>query len=93
MAVTRGETILPDDLPLEIRLAAGAAQEALPIGASENLPMTGASCGCSLEADRLLAALNRNRWKRAEAAKELGLSRSTLWRRMRELHLIEAGGA
>ncbi len=95
VAVTRGETILPDDLPLEIRVAAGAAREAVSANAresrpAERLPVASLPCACNLEAERLLAALQRHRWKRAEAAKELGLSRSTLWRRMRELHLIEA---
>jgi len=36
---------------------------------------------------RLLSALKKHHWKRAEAARELGLSRSTLWRRIRELKL------
>jgi len=31
------------------------------------------------------AALARNRWNRAEACRELGISRSTLWRKMRRL--------
>jgi len=31
------------------------------------------------------AALTRHRWNRAEASRELGISRSTLWRRMRKL--------
>lgn len=92
VAVTRGETILPDDLPLEIRIAAGAARDASSANARENLPATNAACGCNIESERLLEALNRHRWKRAEAAKELGLSRSTLWRRMRELRLMDADG-
>ncbi|MFP5226848.1 MAG: helix-turn-helix domain-containing protein, partial [Acidobacteriota bacterium] len=39
------------------------------------------------EQERLRAALDSHHWKKAETAKALGLSRSTLWRRMRELKL------
>ncbi len=34
------------------------------------------------ERERIAAALERNRWNREETARELGLSRVTLWRRM-----------
>jgi DNA-binding NtrC family response regulator len=34
------------------------------------------------EKQRIIAALDRNRWNREKAARELGLSRVTLWRRM-----------
>ena len=34
------------------------------------------------EKERILAALDRNRWNREKAARELGWSRVTLWRRM-----------
>jgi DNA-binding NtrC family response regulator len=34
------------------------------------------------ERDRIMAALQRNQWSREKAARELGLSRVTLWRRM-----------
>lgn len=42
------------------------------------------------EYERVLAALERNRWRRDAAAAELGVSRSTLWRTMRELGLSAA---
>jgi len=38
---------------------------------------------------QILAALERHRWRRSAAAAELGISRSTLWRMMRELGLAE----
>jgi DNA-binding NtrC family response regulator len=91
VAVARRETILPEDLPQEIRLSTPGVppppkqatvtdpepQQAAP---ATLLPLTP-------EAEHLLAALEKHHWRRAEAAKALGLSRSTLWRRMRELHL------
>ena len=40
-----------------------------------------------LEAVRLRSVLDAHHWKRNEAAQALGISRATLWRRMRELHL------
>jgi len=39
------------------------------------------------ERERILSALRLARGRRAEAAEALGLSRTTLWRRMRELGL------
>jgi transcriptional regulator of acetoin/glycerol metabolism len=36
----------------------------------------------------LQSALEQHRWNRAETAKALGVSRSTLWRRMREHGLV-----
>jgi len=39
------------------------------------------------ERERILAALERNRWNRARVAAELGISRVSLWRRMRELEI------
>jgi len=37
------------------------------------------------ERDRILEALARTTWNRSEAAKLLGMNRSTLWRKMRKL--------
>ena len=45
--------------------------------------------GSAGEADRLRSALDRHRWKREAAARELGISRVTLWRRMRRCGLDE----
>ncbi len=39
------------------------------------------------ERARIVAALERNRWNRERAARELGLSRVTLWRRMSRFEL------
>lgn len=90
VVVARRETILPEDLPLEIREpshpAAWNAAGATPY--SNCVPCsTSTTLAENPTAERLLAVLEKHRWKRLDAARELGMSRSTLWRRMRELHL------
>ena len=40
------------------------------------------------EADRIRLALEAHRWRREEAARALGISRATLWRKMREHALL-----
>ncbi len=90
VVVARRETILPEDLPQELRHAP-AATAALPAEPAElHTPAHAAPAQMHTlnpEAVRLLDALERYHWKRSQAAKALGLSRSTLWRRMRELDL------
>jgi len=94
VAVAKMETILPEDLPEEIAQAAHAVHGTYP------LPLPSACLSPSLthepfqlppnetDVKHLLAALEANHWRRAATAKALGLSRSTLWRRMRELNLV-----
>lgn len=91
VVVARGETILPDDLPQEILHPCSGSSfcaEALmtPPTASDSPGLIQPDKPDD-EVTRLLAALEKHHWKRAEAAKELGLSRSTLWRKIRELKL------
>jgi len=40
-----------------------------------------------------LAALEAHRWKRADAANSLGISRNTLWRRLRRYGLTTSENA
>jgi transcriptional regulator of acetoin/glycerol metabolism len=40
----------------------------------------------------LRRALEEHRWERAKAAQALGISRATLWRRMKAAGLIEPRG-
>jgi transcriptional regulator of acetoin/glycerol metabolism len=71
---TRGSIIQPDDLPPELLGFAPAADADEP---------------CTDEAARILAALKRTRGNRTRAATLLGISRATLYRRLRELGLDE----
>ncbi len=91
VAVARRETILPEDLPQEIRLTPISVAMVSPAVASANATSAQFDAVAALppdqEARHMLAVLERHHWKRAEAAKALGISRSTLWRKMRELHL------
>jgi len=88
VVVAKGETILPEDLPVEIR-------ELYIPAAERNSRLENQTSGLSVsiartalaDRERLLAVLNQCQWKRAKAAKSLGMSRSTLWRRMRELQI------
>ncbi len=88
VAVAKMETILPEDLPEEIRHSYRNAHAMDP-----DEPLSLAQLPLSLpppatELEHLLTALEAHRWKKAETAKALGLSRSTLWRRMREFRLV-----
>jgi DNA-binding NtrC family response regulator len=91
VAVARMETILPEDLPDEIRHssqnsdASGGIHSEASGASPDQAPL---SDGSRIEAAALKAALERHHWRREDTARALGLSRSTLWRRMRELHML-----
>ncbi len=98
--VARWDTIRPEDLPRELAAPAG---DPLPAGGGSTLSIAGQGRACVPEFDRwagarrgedpaaareeILAALESQRWRVAETARQLGVSRTTLWRRMRELRL------
>jgi transcriptional regulator of acetoin/glycerol metabolism len=91
VAVSGRETVLPEDLPQEI-LHASAAAAPFAEEPSEHVadthPVHSPAQSLNLEETRLLSVLEKHHWRRGEAARELGLSRSTLWRKMREFHLV-----
>jgi len=77
VAICQRQTVQLEDLPPEI---ADASLEARPS------PEPEADLGTD-EAARVRAALDAHRWHHARAAAELGISRTTLWRKMRSLGL------
>ncbi len=96
--VARGQTLQPEDLPGEV-LAGDAGEDAAraavagpgpgpavarPNGARTVVAPRRRSPG---DRDAILRALEGHAWNRVETANELGMSRSTLWRRMRALGL------
>ncbi|MCX5731256.1 MAG: sigma 54-interacting transcriptional regulator [Deltaproteobacteria bacterium] len=81
--VCQGQTLQPEDLPPEIvPSSALPSEEPAPIVRSR--PVHG---NASVPDRELLAALEGNRWNRVATAQALGVSRSTLWRRMRTASL------
>ena len=86
VAVCRGQTILPEDLPnLDSAPPVGSPVEESP--GQPGLPTAVREVGRAPTADKLRRALERHQWRRSAAARELGVSRSTLWRWMRETGL------
>jgi transcriptional regulator of acetoin/glycerol metabolism len=79
VTVCTGQTVQPEDLPPEV--LAGHHLAPPPVPAPRLDPAAPA------EAAALRAALEAHRWSRAATAQALGLSRSTLWRRMRSAGL------
>ena len=89
VAVAGRETMLPEDLPVDVRTAATKAPRAIsPDPAMRFVSDQPTSMTAeAINAEQLRSSLDLHQWKKAETAKALGISRATLWRRMRELHL------
>jgi transcriptional regulator with GAF, ATPase, and Fis domain len=81
--VCQGQTLQPEDLPPEV-LPAGSLLAEEPAPAPRPRPATAIHAG---EDRELRDALEQNRWNRLATARALGVSRSTLWRRMRAASL------
>ncbi len=84
VALCTGQTIQIEDLPEEIR-AGGALAEPTRPAAPAVEPVRPADAAVDPERARIVEALDAVHWNRHKAAELLGLSRSTLWRRMRDL--------
>jgi transcriptional regulator of acetoin/glycerol metabolism len=72
-AVCKRHTIFPEDLPASVLDH--------PVLLARRAELDG------LGADAVRCVLDEHRWNRVEAARALGVSRTTLWRRMREIGL------
>ena len=91
VAVCQGQTLMPDDLPAEILPGAGQAGAGTAVSSEVEDP-------AAIEHRRhpaprpdvaLRRALEQHHWNRESAARALGISRTTLWRRMREAGVRE----
>jgi DNA-binding NtrC family response regulator len=81
--VCQGQTLQPEDLPPEVNPAGPAPGEE-----PASLARPRQALAHAREDDHgLRAALELNRWNREATARALGVSRSTLWRRMRAANL------
>ncbi|HEX8904564.1 MAG TPA: helix-turn-helix domain-containing protein, partial [Longimicrobiaceae bacterium] len=79
-----GQTVHLADLPAEIALLSGAAPQPQPQPAAA---LPGLTSDESAEAARIRAALEQARYRRDEAAQLLGMSRTTLWRKIKTYRL------
>lgn len=81
------------DLPIELRLAEMRAAECMRTPTSGQSAMLAAAMGYDAPSapvprkygkDELVAALQAVNWNKAEAARRLGVARTTVWRQMRQ---------
>ncbi len=98
-AVCDGQTVHAEDLPPELttgpapRPVPPAAPIAETSGSALPVPPTPAAAphptlpGVYPDRDQILDALEATRYRRGDAARLLGISRTTLWRRMKDLGL------
>ena len=82
VAFCKGQTLQVEDLPFELR--EHPRQPQAPVLMRRVVATVRAG---RLDAADLLGALHANKWNRTDTAIALGLSRTTLWRRMRAVGL------
>jgi transcriptional regulator with PAS, ATPase and Fis domain len=82
--IGEGDILQPGDLPMELVEPGRSLEDTSSFQVNVPPPVQGE---VSPEAERILQALERSGGHRERAAQILGISRVTLWRRMRELGL------
>ena len=80
VVLARGERISPQHLPPEI------------VGRTPDVDLRLAGGDPDTEEARIRDALQRNAWRRGRTARELGIDRSTLWRKIKTYGISEDGG-
>ena len=77
--------IICQDEVIELRHLPVFLRKAMPAAVpGEN---ASALAGAPSEKERIFEALKRHHWQRQEAARELHMDRTTLWRKMKRYHL------
>jgi len=98
-AVAEGDILLPDDLPGPIRAPRllprsqpdGASGAAAPAAVALEAPARDGWTIAEVEREHIQRVLERHHGNATAAAKQLGISRTTLWRKLRQYGLRRAG--
>jgi two-component system response regulator AtoC len=88
-AIGEGAVLVPSDLPPELSDPSFSFDGSLTLAPHVPQAPSVAAAPLSPEAQRIAHVLERTSGNREKAAQILGLSRVTLWRRMKELGLLE----
>jgi DNA-binding NtrC family response regulator len=86
VSVGKGQTLQIEDLPDEITRPAAGARTPFP-DKTPALILARPEAEPSGEAQQIIQALEVTHWNRSDAAQLLGISRTTLWRKMREYQI------
>jgi DNA-binding NtrC family response regulator len=87
VTVCRGQTMLPEDLPEPSSTAMSSADPSRAAERSNVSSPVPVPPGETEDEREIRRALDAHRWNRRETAESLGISRVTLWRKMRALEL------
>jgi transcriptional regulator with PAS, ATPase and Fis domain len=83
LTVCRQDIIEPRDLPVYVKSEGTDGGDSSFSGAINN--------ASDKERRKIIRALNENNWHRKKTAETLGIDRTTLWRRMKVLNIVDNG--